>query len=191
MPNPAPLIAVALAGCLLVACSHGGDGPPKSRFGHIKDAPNGMQARRAGISAGDMFLFTGFDRDRDYKVTFDEVTEGTKAAFAEADTDSNALVSQAEYSAWTALALGDAYASPYFMHLDTDQDSALTLKELMDSVYDRARLYDKDKDNILTYAELRPLIMAPGMARQAGERRRGMGQRGRGRGRGRGRPPGF
>jgi hypothetical protein len=170
----------------LVGCGHSNTEQPD--IGNPAGNNRGSGPRHSPSAAmGDMFLFISFDRNTDYKITFEEVNAGIDKVFEKADADDNGSISQAEYGGWAALALGDAYAEPYFLHLDKDQNAILSKAEFTNSVYARARRYDKDQNNVLTYAELRPVWGPVDTSQPKSKRKtRSQGESRRGSGKGRG-----
>ena len=91
----------------------------------------------------------GFDADNDAKVTRAEVTAGIARSFAGASD-----LGYIGFADWAERWLGDRNAVPSALEVDRDGDNRITLSELQDRFGAIVARLDKDKDGVLTRAEL-------------------------------------
>jgi hypothetical protein len=99
-------------------------------------------------------MIAAFDTDGDGRVTRDEMRKGVAKSFAAIDTGNTGKLGYIAFSDWAQKWLGDPNALPGPYETDSDSDNQITLVELQakfDQIFTRL---DKDKDGILTRAEL-------------------------------------
>lgn len=99
-------------------------------------------------------MIATFDTNGDGRVTRDEMRKGVAKSFAAIDTANSGKLGYIAFSDWAQKWLGDPNALPSAYETDTDSDNQITLAELQskfDQIFTRL---DKDKDGVLTRAEL-------------------------------------
>lgn len=99
-------------------------------------------------------MIAAYDADGDGRVSRDEMHRGLAKSFAAIDTGKTGALGYIAFADWAERWLGDRTALPSPFETDADGDNKITLAEL-DAKFDQifARL-DKDKDGVLTRAEL-------------------------------------
>lgn len=111
------------------------------------------------------------DANGDARVTRDEMHRCLARSFAAIDTGNSGKLGYIAFADWAQMWLGDRTALPSPFDTDADGDNRITLVELsakFDEIF--ARL-DKDKDGVLTRAEL--LTIRANIAPDFERRRRG------------------
>lgn len=107
-----------------------------------------------------------FDKDKDGKLTKEEVPERMQGIFARADADKDGFLTKEELQKATAGmerggerrgpgGPGGMMMSPLMRALDTDKDGALSAAEIA-AAPTALKTLDKDGDGILSAEELRP-----------------------------------
>ena len=99
-------------------------------------------------------MIAAFDTDGDGRVTRDEMRKGVAKSFDAIDTGHTGKLGYIAFSDWAQKWLGDPNALPGAYETDSDSDNQITLAELQakfDQIFTRL---DKDKDGVLTRAEL-------------------------------------
>ena len=116
-------------------------------------------------------MIAACDADGDGRVTRDEMHRCLARSFAAIDTGNTGKLGYIAFADWAQMWLGDRTALPSPFEVDADGDNRITLTEL-DAKFDEmfARL-DKDKDGVLTRAEL--LTIRANIAPDYERRRRG------------------
>lgn len=107
-------------------------------------------------------MMATFDSDGDGRVTRDEMRRGVQHSFEVIDTAKSGKLGYILFSDWASKWLGDPNALPSAYETDADSDNQITLTELQakfDQIF--ARL-DKDKDGVLSRAELLTIRANPG-----------------------------
>ncbi len=120
-------------------------------------------------------MIATFDANGDGKVTREEMRAGVTRSFAAIDTANTGKLGYIAFSDWATKWLGDPNALPGALETDTDSDNQITLAELQakfDSIFTRL---DKDKDGVLTRAELLTIRANPGGYGDGSRRKRGGG----------------
>ena len=116
-------------------------------------------------------MLAACDADGDARTTRDEARACIARSFASVDTANAGSIGYIGYSDWATRWLGDASALPSPFETDADHDNRVTLAELtarIGTIFDR---FDRDRDGILTRAELLTVrAMADGYDRR-GRRR--------------------
>ena len=113
--------------------------------------------------------FAGWDGDGDGRTTRAEAMAGAGRSFAAVDTGTRGSISYIGFADWAGRWLGDRAALPSPFEIDADADDRISRAEYdagMTRAFDRI---DKDKDGVLTRAEM--LTIRPGL-RDPNERRR-------------------
>lgn len=107
-------------------------------------------------------MIATFDANGDGRVTRDEMRAGVARSFAAIDTGNTGKLGYIAFSDWAERWLGDRNALPGAYETDTDSDNQITLAELQakfDTIFTRL---DRDKDGVLTRAELLTIRANPG-----------------------------
>ncbi len=99
-------------------------------------------------------MFAGFDADGDARLTRAELAAGAARSFATVDTANAGAVGYIAFADWAQRWLGDRNAVPSALEVDRDGDNRITLQELQDRLDTVFARLDRDKDDILTRAEL-------------------------------------
>jgi len=123
-------------------------------LGSKKNAPVSIAAPPILVVEPVAMMIATFDADGDGRVTRDEMRKGVAKSFAAIDTGNTGKLGYIAFSDWAQKWLGDPNALPGAYETDTDSDNQITLAELQakfDQIFTRL---DKDKDGILTRAEL-------------------------------------
>lgn len=149
-------------------------GPPEAPS--PADQPRAPQT--ATIFAEPVALFIGAcDADSDARATRAELTTCVAKSFAAIDTDKKGALGYIQFADWAERWLGNRTALPSPFETDSDADNRVTLAELqaqLDKIFTRL---DRDKDGVLTRAELLTLDGARGFGPPDGPG--GRGRRGR------------
>ena len=112
-------------------------------------------------------MIAAFDADGDARVTHAEMAAGVAKSYAAIDTAKAGSIGYIQFSQWAERYLGDANALPSPFEVDGDHDDRITLAEL-EAQFDRTFVrLDRDRDGVLTRAELLTI-----RAGTFGERRR-------------------
>ncbi len=120
-------------------------------------------------------MIATFDADGDGNVTRDELRKGVATSFDAIDTDHRGKLGYIAFADWARKWLGDPNALPSAYETDADGDNQITLAELenkFDQIFTRL---DKDKNGVLTRAELltiRAFPMGDGQRGKRGKRDR-------------------
>ncbi|MDB5707714.1 MAG: calcium-binding protein [Sphingomonas bacterium] len=120
-------------------------------------------------------MIAACDANGDAKVTHAELDACLKRSFAGVEGAGTGSIGYIGYSDWALLWLGDRNALPSPFTIDTDGDNRITLAELeaqFDALFAR---FDKDKDGVVTRAEL--LTIKSGVDDSPEGRRRGGSKR--------------
>lgn len=99
-------------------------------------------------------MIATFDDDHDGKVTRDELRKGVERSFFAIDTAHSGSMGYIGFADWAKLWLGDATALPSPFEVDANGDNRITLDELQATFARTFARFDKDKDGVLTRAEL-------------------------------------
>jgi hypothetical protein len=144
--------------------------------------PNRYSPAAATIVAEPVaMMVAGFDADGDARITRGELEAGVARSFATANPQKADAIGYIGFGDWAARWLGDANAVPSAFEVDRNGDNRITLGELQDRMGEVFTRMDRDKDGVLTHAEL---LTIRGQA-FGGPGDRGNGERGRERRRGR------
>ena len=134
--------------------------------------PTGQPAATIVVEPVAMMI-AACDADGDAKVTHAELNACLKRSFAGVEGAGTGSIGYIGYSDWALLWLGDRNALPSPFTIDTDGDNRITLAELdaqFDGLFAR---FDKDKDGVLTRAELLTIKSGVDERPQDGRRRGG------------------
>jgi Ca2+-binding EF-hand superfamily protein len=122
-------------------------------------------------------MIAAFDGDGDGRVTRAEFDAGVRHSFEVIDKGHKGSLSYIDFGDWAQLWLGDRNAIPSPFETDRDGDNRITLAELQerfDSLFTR---FDRDKDGVITRAELLTIRGADFMGPERGKgRHKGRGQ---------------
>jgi Ca2+-binding EF-hand superfamily protein len=116
-----------------------------------------------------------FDKNKDGKLSKEEVPERMQGIFARADADKDGFLTREELIKETAGGQGERRGpggppmDPLLRALDEDQDGVLSEAEIAGASA-ALKALDKNCDGILSGEELRP-AMGPGMGMRGGRRR--------------------
>ena len=131
-----------IASLALVGCVSGGD----------DDRPGGSLSGAVLGEAG--LLFAQMDKSGDYTVDQTELETGIDEAFAKADLNGDGGVRLVELEAWRAAALGGALRAPGNVAFDPDFNGVVTEAEFRDALLRSVSIQDRDRNGVLTFAEL-------------------------------------
>ena len=109
-------------------------------------------------------MLAAFDSDGDARLTQAEAQAGVARSFAAADPAKSGSIGYIAFADWAERWLGDRNAVPSAFEVDRDGDNSITLAELQDRMGAIFARMDKDKDGVLTRAELltiRTPVLAP------------------------------
>ncbi|OWK32399.1 calcium-binding protein [Sphingomonas mucosissima] len=99
-------------------------------------------------------LIATFDADGDARVTRAELEDGLAASFAAIDTARAETLGYIDFADWAERFLGDRNALPSPFEIDRDGDNRVSLRELQARFSEYFTRYDRDRDGMLTRAEL-------------------------------------
>ena len=128
--------------------------------------PAGTPQPPATIFAEPAALFiAACDANGDGRVTQAELTAGVARSYATAEGAASGSIGYIAYADWSLAWLGDRNALPSPFEVDRDGDNRITLAELQARFAQFFVRFDRDKDGVLSRAELLTIRGAP-----AGER---------------------
>ena len=99
-------------------------------------------------------LIATFDADGDARVTRAELEAGVRRGFAAIDTAKAGTLGYIAFADWAERCLGDRNALPSPFETDNNGDNRVSLPELQAKLTEFFIRYDRDKDNVVTRAEL-------------------------------------
>jgi len=99
-------------------------------------------------------MLAAFDADGDARVTKAEVDAGLRRSFEAIDTAKAGKLGYIGFADWAERYLGDRNALPSPFETDSDGDDRITLEELQAKITTIVARLDRDKDGVLTRAEL-------------------------------------
>ena len=99
-------------------------------------------------------LIATFDADGDARVTRAELDAGARRTFEAIDTGGTGALGYIAFADWAERFLGDRNALPSPFETDRDGDNRITLPELQAKLGEFFTRYDRDKDGVVTRAEL-------------------------------------
>jgi Ca2+-binding EF-hand superfamily protein len=99
-------------------------------------------------------LIATFDADGDARVTRAELEAGGRAAFAAFDPGGTGTMRYIAFGDWAARFLGDRHALPSPYEVDRNNDDQVTLDEMLNHFARLFARYDRDRDGVVTRAEL-------------------------------------
>lgn len=175
------LMALALVALPLSAPASAQDKPaapggtPSSGNGDAAQVPG--QIPRTLVVEPVAMMIAAFDANGDGKVTRDEVTKGVEHSFYAIDTAHTGTMGYIAFADWAKLWMGDPNALPSPFEVDTNGDNQITLAELQAQFASIFVRLDKDKDGVLTRAELLTIRANSGMQFGDGKRGRKGGRR--------------
>lgn len=107
-------------------------------------------------------MIATFDANGDGSVTRDEMRRGVAKSFAAIDTANSGKLGYIAFADWAEKWLGNSNAMPGAYETDTDSDNQITLAELQAKFETIFTRLDRDKDGVLTRAELLTIRANPG-----------------------------
>jgi len=107
-------------------------------------------------------MLSGFDSNGDARITRAEAEAGVARSFASVDTDRKGSLGYIEFADWAERWLGDRNALPSPFETDSDGDNRITLAELQAKIASIFTRLDRDKNGVLTHAELLTLDFGRG-----------------------------
>lgn len=99
-------------------------------------------------------LIATFDADGDGRVTRAELEAGVRRSFDAIDTARTGKLGYIDFADWAERYLGDRNALPSPYETDRDGDNRISLAELQATLGGFFTRYDRDKDGVVTRAEL-------------------------------------
>ena len=136
-------------------------GPPVST--PVVPTVSGAQPPATIFAEPAAMLIAACDADADARVTRAELTACIARSYAAAEGASSGKIGYIAYADWSLKWLGDRNALPSPFEVDRDGDNAITLAELQARFAQFFARFDRDKDGILTRAELLTIrAAAPG-----------------------------
>jgi Ca2+-binding EF-hand superfamily protein len=99
-------------------------------------------------------LIATFDADGDARVTRAELDAGVRRSFGTIDTVKTGSLGFIAFADWAERFLGDRNALPSPFETDRDGDDRVSLAELQAKLTEFFNRYDRDKDGVVTRAEL-------------------------------------
>jgi hypothetical protein len=99
-------------------------------------------------------LIATFDTDGDARVTREEMEDGLLRTFAAIDTANVGMLGYLAFADWAERYLGDRNALPSPFEVDRDGDNLISTRELQARFSEYFTRYDRDRDGMLTRAEL-------------------------------------
>lgn len=114
----------------------------------------GQQASSTIVAEPIALMLAGFDADGDARTSRTEAEAGVARSFAGVDTDKTGAIGYIAFADWAERWLGDRNAIPSPFETDTDGDNRITLAELQAKVAINFTRFDRDKDGVLSHAEL-------------------------------------
>lgn len=135
-------------------------------------SPQDQPARATIMAEPVAVMIAAFDADGDARVTRAECMAGVTRTFNSIDTSGKGWLGYIEFADWAERWLGDRNALPSPYETDTDGDNRVTLAELQAKIATIFNRLDKNKDGVLTRAELLSLDSSHGLGNGFGERGR-------------------
>ncbi len=124
--------------------------------------PAGTPQPPATIFAEPAALFiAACDANGDGRVTQAELTAGVARSYATAEGAATGSIGYIAFADWAQAWLGDRNALPSPFEVDRDGDNRITLAELQARFAQFFTRFDRDKDGVLTRAELITIRGAP------------------------------
>ena len=124
--------------------------------------PAGTPQPPATIFAEPAALFiAACDANGDGRVTQAELAAGVARSYATAEGAATGSIGYIAYADWAQAWLGDRNALPSPFEVDRDGDNRITLPELQARFAQFFARFDRDKDGVLTRAELITIRGAP------------------------------
>ncbi|WP_243644001.1 EF-hand domain-containing protein [Sphingomonas sp. PP-CE-1A-559] len=124
--------------------------------------PAGTPQPPATIFAEPAALFiAACDANGDGRVTQAELTAGIVRSYATAEGAASGSIGYIAFADWAQAWLGDRNALPSPFEVDRDGDNRITLVELQARFSQFFARFDRDKDGVLTRAELITIRGAP------------------------------
>ncbi len=124
--------------------------------------PAGTPQPPATIFAEPAALFiAACDANGDGRVTQAELTAGIARSYATAEGAATGSIGYIAFADWAQAWLGDRNALPSPFEVDRDGDNRITLPELQARFAQFFARFDRDKDGVLTRAELITIRGAP------------------------------
>ncbi|MBN8808616.1 MAG: EF-hand domain-containing protein [Sphingomonas sp.] len=158
------ILVVAALAAFPAAAQTGAAAPP------VKPAASqGQPAATLVVEPVAMFI-AACDGDGDARVTKEKLNRCVAKSFAAIDTAHTGKLGYIAFADWAERFLGDRNALPSPFETDADGDNQITLAELtakLDQIFDRL---DKNRDGVLTRAELLTIRATAG--RDMGDDRR-------------------
>lgn len=99
-------------------------------------------------------LIATFDSNGDALVTREELEDGVARTFAAIDSANAGTLGYIPFADWAERYLGDRNALPSPFEVDRDGDDRISLRELQTRFSEYLTRYDRDRDGVLTRAEL-------------------------------------
>lgn len=99
-------------------------------------------------------LIATFDADGDARVTRAELDAGVQRSFTAIDTAKVGTLGYIAFADWAERYLGDRNALPSPFETDSNGDNRISLPELQAKLAEFFTRYDRDKDNVVSRAEL-------------------------------------
>jgi Ca2+-binding EF-hand superfamily protein len=147
------MVALALMAAPSVAAAQDVNARQPVSIGKNRVPPIGPTPPILVVEPVAMMIAT-FDDDHDGKVSRDELKKGVARSFDAIDTAHSGKMGYIVFGDWAKQWLGDVNALPSPYEVDTNGDDQITIDELQASFVRTFARLDKDKDGVLTRAEL-------------------------------------
>lgn len=122
--------------------------PPTAPPGPPPQPPATLVAEPVAVA------IAGFDTDGDARVTRAELEAGVRRSFAAIDTAHVGTLGYIGFADWAERYLGDRSALPSPFETDANGDDRISLAELEAKFAEIVARLDRDRDGVLTRAEL-------------------------------------
>ncbi|ACT57809.1 EF-hand domain-containing protein [Hirschia baltica] len=172
---------LTLASSLLFAASCASNKPPE-RGGGRGGPQQGNLSMMGYVAQPISLLFVSMDKDQDGMTSIVEMNDFTTTQWANIGLEAGRELRSFGYQTWAITHLGSAEAMPSFIGFDTDLSGSISQLEFETCLRRNFDLLDKDKNGLLSRAEL--IVRMPSMQ----DRGNGQGRSG-GKGEERGKRP--
>ncbi|RDE06454.1 EF-hand domain-containing protein [Sphingomonas aracearum] len=143
---------------------------------HSPSAQPGQQPPATIIVEPVAMFLAACDADSDGRTTRAEATACVARTFAGADASKRGSLGFIDFADWAERWLGSRNALPSPFSIDSDHDDRITLAELQANLAETFTRFDKDKDGVLSRAELLTIQTGLPPIERGGKKRGGRGR---------------